>query len=126
MKKALALFAVAGFVTFHAAGQSSETTKPSTPNPPDPASQADLLKMGPSLSPQMLDAMVRFQTATLTRLLGINLTIDGVLPRVYRVDYPLHLINPFAPAKYGSGLDNVSINPRTGQAEGIVLLGIKF
>ena len=80
----------------------------------------------PPLSQQKLEALVRFQTATASRVLGINFTVEGVLPRLRRTLHPLHLLNPFAPAEYGYGEDVASINPRTGQADGIVLWGIKF
>ena len=70
--------------------------------------------------------MVRFQTTTLTRALGVNLELDGVLPRLGRADHPLHLINPLAPAEYGTGFENLSVNPRTHQVEGISFLTFAY
>jgi hypothetical protein len=61
-----------------------------------------------------------------SRLLGVQFKVDGVLPRLKRADHRWHLINPFAPARYGFGEEVTSINPRTGRAEGIVFIGLKF
>jgi hypothetical protein len=70
--------------------------------------------------------MARFQATTISRVLGVNLDADGVLPRAFRADHPLHLLNPLAPIDYGSGIDNLSIDPITHRANGIVFLSIRF
>jgi hypothetical protein len=126
MKKALLTSSLIAFALLSAAGQSATPPAPGQPAQPRAPSQADLLKAMPPLSQQKLEALIRFQTATASRVLGINFTVEGVLPRLRRTPHPLHLINPFAPAEYGYGEDVASINPRTGQADGIVLWGIKF
>jgi len=126
MKKALLASLLIALALLSAAAQST-TTPTSDPREQPPApSQADLLNAMPPLSQQKLEALIRFQTATASRVLGVNFTVDGVLPRIRRAQHPLHLINPFAPSEYGYGQDVASFNPRTGQAEGIVLWGIKF
>jgi len=43
-----------------------------------------------------------------------------------KTDNPLQLINPFAPARYGSGFSNLRIDPATGRAQGISLLTIGY
>jgi hypothetical protein len=125
MKKAVLASLLLALALLSAAAQSA-TTPASDAAPPPTPSQADLLNVMPPLSQQKLEALVRFQTATASRVLGVNFTVDGVLPRVRRAPHPLHLINPFAPAEYGYGQDVASFNPQTGQTEGIVLWGIKF
>ena len=124
MKKEILASLLLALALLSAAAQSS--TPPPASQPPPAPSQADLLSAMPPLSQQKLEALIRFQTATASRVLGVNFTVDGVLPRIRRAPHPLHLINPFAPAEYGYGQDVASFNPRTGQAEGIVLWGIKF
>ena|ERR1043166_4185049 len=121
MKIVLAL-SVLVLLTSAAAQSPNEAGNVATNQP----SQANLLNLGPGLAPEKIHEMVRFQAATVTRVLGVDLEVDGVLPRVYRVDHPLHLINPFAPPEYGTGFENLSVNPRTHQVEGISFLTIRF
>ena len=53
-------------------------------------------------------------------------TYSGVLVQVTKTDNPLQLINPFAPARYGSGFSNLRVDPVTGKAQGISLLTIGY
>ena len=91
-----------------------------------PAQQADILKDLPELPPDQVERYVTFQTRTLTRMFGMNLQYDGMLPQLKRADRPLQMLNPFAPARYGGGFDNLSVNPTTGRGEGINLFAIRF
>src|SRR5438874_7416016 len=53
--------------------------------------------------------------------------ISGVIPRAIRGGNPLQMLNPFAPAKYGTAEENVSLDPEvTGKGNGINLLSISF
>lgn len=126
MKKLLPVLAAALFMAPALFAQTSETTPPPNSEPTPPPSQADLLKTMPELGSRDIDSLIQFQRRTVSRILGIDLTTDGVLPRLRRVDNPFQLINPFAPAYYGSGAEVTSFHPRTGRAEGLVLIGIKF
>jgi hypothetical protein len=52
---------------------------------------------------------------------------DGVLPRAFqRGGNPLQMLNPMAPAKYGTSEDNVVLDPETGKWKGIKLFTIYF
>ena len=51
---------------------------------------------------------------------------SGAVVQVIKVDHPLQLINPFAPAEYGSGEDNVSRDWDTHRATGIKFFSMKF
>ena len=126
MKKALLASLLLALALLSAAAQSNTTPASDPPEQPPTPSQADLLTAMPPLSQQKLEALIRVQTATASRVLGVNFTVDGVIPRIRRAQHPLHLINPFAPSEYGYGQDVASFNPRTGQTEGIVLWGVKF
>lgn len=125
MKKLFLIIALSALAILSVAGQSSGSGD--NPPPPIQPSQADLLHLSPAdFSTARLEMMARFQATTVSRVFGVNLDVDGVLPRALRADHPLHLLNPLAPAEYGSGLDNLSIDPVTHRANGIVFLSIRF
>jgi len=53
--------------------------------------------------------------------------ISGVNPRAIRGGNPLQMLNPFAPAKYGTAEENVSLDPEVpGKGNGINLFSISF
>ena len=53
--------------------------------------------------------------------------VSGVIPRAIRGGHPLQMLNPFAPAKYGTAEENVSLDPDVpGQGNGIKLFSISF
>ena len=53
--------------------------------------------------------------------------VTGVVPRAIRSGNPLQMLNPLAPAKYGTAEENVVLNPDVpGKWDGIKLLGISF
>ena len=53
--------------------------------------------------------------------------VTGVIPRAIRSGNPLQMLNPLAPAKYGTAEENVVLNPDVpGKWDGIKLLGISF
>ena len=46
--------------------------------------------------------------------------VSGVIPRAVRGGNPLQMLNPFAPAKYGTARESISVNPDVpGQVDGI-------
>lgn len=54
-------------------------------------------------------------------------TVSGVIPRVIRGGNPLQMLNPFAPANYGTGRENVSVDPDVpGKVNGINFVSISF
>jgi hypothetical protein len=79
-----------------------------------------------ALTRDEIATVARFQTDTVTRIFGVKITVDGVIPMALRTRHPLQLINPLAPAEYGNGFENVTADPDTRQATGIRFLGIKF
>jgi hypothetical protein len=51
----------------------------------------------------------------------------GVIPRAIRGGNPLQMLNPFAPATYGTAEENVSFDPEVpGKGNGINFLNISF
>jgi hypothetical protein len=52
--------------------------------------------------------------------------VDGVIPRAVRGGNPLQMLNPMAPARYGTGEQSVAYNPISGKYDQITLLEISF
>src|SRR6185436_9646179 len=57
---------------------------------------------------------------------GKKLKFRGASIQILKAHNPLQLINPFAPAKYGSGYDHVVRDPINGNGTGISTLSIEF
>ena len=55
-----------------------------------------------------------------------NFAYSGIAVAAFKTDNPLQLVSPFAPARYGSGLDNVLRDLKTGGVSGWKLLQIGF
>ena len=53
--------------------------------------------------------------------------VSGVVPRAIRGGHPLQMLNPLAPAKYGTADENVSLDPDVpGKGNGINFFSISF
>ena len=53
--------------------------------------------------------------------------VSGVIPSAVRGGNPLQMLNPFAPAKYGTAAENVSVDPDVpGKVNGINFVSIPF
>ena len=53
--------------------------------------------------------------------------VSGVIPRAIGGGNPLQMLNPLAPAKYGTAQESVSLNPDDpGKVNGINLFSISF
>jgi len=52
--------------------------------------------------------------------------VQGVVPRAIRGGNPLQMLNPRAPAKYGTAEESVAYNPLTGKYDQIKLFEIFF
>ncbi|MEI6786609.1 MAG: hypothetical protein WCQ21_37515 [Verrucomicrobiota bacterium] len=55
-----------------------------------------------------------------------NFAYSGIAVAAFKTDNPLQLASPFAPARYGSGLDNVLRDLKTGGVSGWKLFSIGF
>ncbi len=53
-------------------------------------------------------------------------TYDGIAIELYKTRRPLQLLNPLAPARYGSPDDNVVRDPINSRATGLKFLSIRF
>jgi hypothetical protein len=53
--------------------------------------------------------------------------VSGVIPRAIRGGNPLQMLNPLAPAKYGTSQDSVSVDPDVpGKVNGINFVSMPF
>ncbi len=55
-----------------------------------------------------------------------DITYSGILVEAAKVDNPLQLLNPAAPAEYGEAEDNLLRDPITRKASGLKFLSIQF
>lgn len=102
------------------------TAAPPRESKPAPRQGVDVSKDTPEVSLERAERFIYFQTNLLTRVFGLNVHYTGVVPQARKVDKPLQLLNPFAPARYGDGMDNVAVDPATGRAEGILIWGARY
>ena len=51
---------------------------------------------------------------------------SGIAVQAVKTRHPLQLLNPAAPAKYGSAEDNTLRDPMNGRAFGLKLLSLRF
>jgi len=53
--------------------------------------------------------------------------VTGVIPRAIRSGNPLQMLNPFAPAKYGTAEEDTVLGPDVpGRGDGIKLFSVSF
>jgi hypothetical protein len=53
--------------------------------------------------------------------------VSGVIPHAVRGGNSLQMLNPFAPAKYGTSEENISVDPDVpGKVTGVNLVSIPF
>ncbi len=59
-------------------------------------------------------------------VVGERVVYSGILVQLLRAPQPLHLINPWAPAAYGSGELNFVTDPLTARPVGLKFFAISF
>jgi hypothetical protein len=55
-----------------------------------------------------------------------RIAVDGILVQLDKTDNPLQLINPAAPARYGTAEENILRNPASGKVSGLKVLELRF
>jgi hypothetical protein len=55
-----------------------------------------------------------------------GITYEGIAVEIAHVDNPLQLLNPFAPAQYGSSELNLVRDPITGRPSGLNFFSLRF
>jgi len=92
---------------FSIAVASAQSQTPPPPKPPD--------------APPILVATNRLQ-----RIFGPTAVYDGVFPEVKRRGDILNAVDLREPVVHGREFRNISVNPHTGQAQGVVLIAVRF
>ena len=59
-------------------------------------------------------------------ILKKNVAYSGIAVQAVKTRHPLQLVNPAAPARYGSAEDNTLRDPITGRASGLKILSLRF
>jgi len=91
---------------------------------PAPRAQAPGGLAGPGTNQQAIITADQSATNSAQRLFRAEKKYGGVLPDLQRRKG--QFFKPAPPSSRPPGFENVSINPITGQAEGIILFSIKF
>jgi hypothetical protein len=55
-----------------------------------------------------------------------NVAYNGIAVQILKTSNPLQLVNPAAPARYGSAEDNLMRDPITGRGAGLRIFCIRF
>ena len=55
-----------------------------------------------------------------------DITFSGIIPEAIKADYPLELINPFAPPEYGYGEQNLSPDISVRHEPGLKFFSVNF
>lgn len=66
------------------------------------------------------------KSARPNQILGERFSYTGIAVQAIKADNRLQLLNPAAPAKYGSAEDNVTRDLRTGKVNGLKIFSIEF
>ena len=122
MRKTFTIIALVGWIVANVNAQSTDANG----TPTDRSKPADALQLDPELTQKQIEAMFRYQTDLVSRVFGVDVSVDGIVPRLMRAEQPLQLINPLAPPEYGIGTEILSINPLTRRVEGISFFTFRF
>jgi hypothetical protein len=107
-KKTFTILSLVGLIVANVNSQSTEENT----TPTERSKPADALQLDPEVTQKQIESMFRYQTDLVSRMFGVDVTVDGIVPRLIRAEEPLQLINPLAPPEYGIGMEILSINPR--------------
>jgi len=95
-----------------------------TVTPPDDAMQTQITQNLVRQPPSQSLLTPRFEKANEIRRNGLS--YSGILVELAKTGHPLELINPAAPAEYGSAEDNTARDPITHRVSGLKLFSIQF
>lgn len=79
-----------------------------------------------TLPSQLPTATIEIQRVAPNQVISGKLVYEGIFVETVKMDNPLQLINPFAPARYGNGDDNLDLDPVTGHVNGLKFFSVRF
>ena len=114
-----------------------------TTNAPEPKAQSTPVQTAAAtpVVPQSTNAQPLSETQTLTlaaptrpalreakpnEIISGKYLFSGAAIQAAKAKNPLQLVNPFAPAQYGSGFDNMEFDPTSGTGPTIKVFSIRF
>jgi hypothetical protein len=72
------------------------------------------------------DTTINLEPLRLNEIVTGRFVFSGSLVEAVKSPNPLQLLNPLAPAQYGSYMDNVVKDPISGKVTGLKLFAIRF
>jgi hypothetical protein len=92
-----------------------------TPQISEPLVEVDVLRIAPGLIQDEAEEEEAVNEMAFQRFI-----LRGAAVQWFKTDNLLQLFNPFAPARYGSGEQNLAYDVITGRPKGITVLSIDF
>ncbi len=89
------------------------------PKPADHTAKTELLPSGH-------ESLIVVKPESANAIAGRKVVYSGVAVQIAKTKNPLQLINPFAPAEYGSGHENLDRDIITGKPTGFKFISISF
>ena len=131
MKKYLVLLSILAVL-----GSSAKAEQPKTATAPAAApaktevAKAEVAKPDSSLQSAATPAPKKRQSLNLderpNEIIRDNVSYSGIAVQLVKTDNPVQLINPAAPARYGSPEDNTLRNPIDGKVLGLKIFSVRF
>jgi len=121
---AIVLAATSAYAQAPAQAQVQPTNAPPTNPQPAHANQSLLTRTsGPG---KLVLPSLELETGKPNEIVAGKLTYSGIVVQAIKAKNPLQLLNPAAPARYGSGQDNVANYPFSGTGPLLKLFSIDF
>ena len=125
MKKYLMMLSVLAAFSVYAADPPKTTTTEKTEKS-EKVEKTDGKSMQSTTAIQAPKKRALTQEAKPNEIVGEKVSYSGIAVQLVKTDNPLQLINPAAPAKYGSPEDNTLRNPIDGKVLGLKIFSIRF
>jgi hypothetical protein len=78
------------------------------------------------LPPAHQEIVITSKPEAANSVAGHKVVYSGVAVQVAKARHPLQLLNPFAPAEYGTGHENLDRDIITGKVTGFKLISVNF
>ncbi len=126
MKRYLVLLSVLATLGAYAADPPRTDTNSGTNSSSGTANNSSLQTSGTSQSQAAKNRQSLNQEAKPNEIIGSKVSYSGIAVQLVKTDNPVQLINPAAPARYGSPEDNTLRDPIEGKVIGLKIFSIKF
>lgn len=130
MKKYVVLLSVLAVLGFSANAQQAKTESPKAATASKEVSKAQASRTETPLQSTTTQIGKKRQSLSQdekpNEILKERVGYSGVAVQLVKTDNPVQLINPAAPAKYGSPEDNTLRNPIDNKVLGLKIFAIKF